>query len=187
MEWLESLDHAITLWINNHYYIPIDGLMIWVSNKFFWIPLYVIILFLFYKNLPLKAFLLSLPFIALLVVLTDKISVLGFKEVFERYRPCHNVILKDSLRIIDGCGGKFGFLSSHATNTAGVAVFSILVLRKNYITIVMVLYALFNSYSRIYLGKHYFSDVIAGIFLGAFIGWLVYFTLKKTVAKLKWI
>jgi undecaprenyl-diphosphatase len=43
------------------------------------------------------------------------------KPLFGRLRPCHEPLL-DWIRAIDGCGGRYGFPSSHAANAFGVTV-----------------------------------------------------------------
>lgn len=174
MEWLEQFDHAATLWVNQHFSEILDVIMLFASSKFGWLPLYLLLLYLFFQKLGLKAFILSLPFVALTITLADQGSVKLFKEVFERYRPCHNLELKEHLRMIIGCGGKYGFLSSHAANTASIAALSFMIIRKKWVFFVMFFYVLLNMYSRMYLGKHYLSDVIAGAFFGAAIGIIVY-------------
>jgi len=91
-----------------------------------------------------------------------------------RFRPCHHPGLKDLLHLADGCGGKFGFVSSHAANTMGLAVLVSLILKNRAITVSMLAFALVNGYSRIYLGKHFVFDVIGGFLLGALIAYGVY-------------
>jgi undecaprenyl-diphosphatase len=44
-------------------------------------------------------------------------------------------------------------------------------MRRKYFTVFMLLFALFVSYTRIYLGVHYPLDIICGGLLGAGIGW----------------
>ncbi|HOI86971.1 MAG TPA: phosphatase PAP2 family protein, partial [Lentimicrobium sp.] len=74
------------------------------------------------------------------------------------------------------CGGKYGFVSSHAANTFGIALFAGLALKtvQRRALAWLLLWAALVSYSRIYLGVHYPADVIAGGLTGACIGWLVY-------------
>ena len=174
MEWLEQFDHTATLWVNLHYSQIGDSIMLFASSKFGWLPLYLLLLYFFYQKLGLKAFLLSLPFVALTITLADQGSVKLFKEVFERYRPCHNLELKEHLRMIIGCGGKYGFLSSHATNTASIAALSFMIIRRRWVFFIMLIYVLLNMYSRMYLGKHYLSDVLAGALFGSSIGVVIY-------------
>jgi len=72
------------------------------------------------------------------------------------------------------CGGTFGFVSSHATNSFNVALLSLLFIRKRWYTITILIWASVIGYTRIYLGVHYPADVLCGSLLGATIGWLNY-------------
>ena len=184
MEWLELIDRDLLLWVNQHYTSFLDTIMVFASAKFGWTPLYVLLLFMLYKKFGLKGFIISIVSIAVLITIADQTSVKLFKEVFLRYRPCHSLDIKDSLRLIEGCGGKFGFLSSHATNTTAVAVFMMLMLRNKWLYYIMPLYFILNGYSRIYLGKHYPSDVVAGTLLGAIIAFAVYWLFTMANKKL---
>ncbi|WP_223265865.1 phosphatase PAP2 family protein [Vicingus serpentipes] len=121
------------------------------------------------------------PFIVTLIFLSDKISVYFFKEVFMRLRPCHNPEIANLVHIVsDHCGGQYGFVSSHATNTFALAVFvGLLVKQKiSWLLPTLVIWAAVVSYSRIYLGVHYPGDVICGAILGAIIGKFVFMMLS---------
>ncbi len=119
-------------------------------------------------------------FVGLLFLIGDRISVMLFKDVFERLRPCHNPELIGLVHVVDGCGGQFGFLSSHATNSFSLAIFSGLLFKKHYkyLGLFMVLWASLVSYSRIYVGVHYPADIIGGAILGSVIGIFVYWLMK---------
>jgi undecaprenyl-diphosphatase len=126
--------------------------------------------------------LLSLLGVGLVVALGDRISVELFKEVFLRYRPSHNFDLNGLVHHVDGYrGGKYGFVSSHATNFFGIATFVFLLIRKEYLGwgIAIFFWAGLICYTRIYLGVHYPGDLFAGGLLGAVIGWFVYRLFKK--------
>lgn len=184
MDRLENLDHQLTLAINQMGTDWMDPIMVLISEKYTWIPLYALLLWAFYKKMDGRTLLAAVLGAVLVIACTDLISVHAFKNVFERWRPCHHLVLSEQLRLPDGCGGRFGFLSSHATNTAGLAVFAGLVLRNRWWWAAMLLYAFLNSFSRIYLGKHYFSDVVAGMVLGAAIGSLVYLLFQSIEQRL---
>ena len=82
------------------------------------------------------------------------------------------------------CGGKYGFVSSHASNSFMVAVFSLLMIRRKWFSYSMVIWALIVGYSRIYLGVHYPGDVICGSLLGIIVGWGVYKLYEVTDSRL---
>lgn len=121
------------------------------------------------------------PFVVIVIILADQISVNLFKEVFLRLRPCHNPEIKDLVHTINGaCGGKYGFVSSHASNTFALAVFVGSVFKKQveWMLFTMFLWAAIVSYSRIYVGVHYPGDVLVGALLGSLIGFLIWITLR---------
>lgn len=176
IEQIISLDQRIFLVLNGLNSPFFDFIMFWLSDKLIWIPLYAWLLYLMIKANKQRTWMVIL-FIALLVALTDQISVQLFKDVFHRLRPCHEPRLDGLVRILNGhCGGSYGFISSHACNTAGVAVFSGLMLKHRFKWLLATLigWSALVSYSRIYLGVHYPGDVLAGFLVGAAIGFFVY-------------
>jgi undecaprenyl-diphosphatase len=184
MDALIQFDQNLFLIINGLHSPFFDFLMYWFSDKYIWVPLYAFLLFLMFRE-NRNHFWLVLLMVALLVTLTDQISVKLFKDVFMRLRPCHEPALDGMVRTLYGqCGGKYGFVSSHATNTFGVAVFTglVLTIRYKWIIPVMLAWAGLVSYSRIYLGVHYPGDVITGALTGAMTGYLVFllFRMRKT-------
>ena len=107
----------------------------------------------------------------------DRISVLCFKDIFCRLRPCHAlegvflVKLKGFSLIYDHCGGQYGFISSHATNVFAIATALGLYFRKyRFLLPLLLLWAGLVGYSRIYCGVHYFGDVFCGALVGMLIG-----------------
>jgi len=145
-----------------------------ISGKVIWAPLYLVILIFLGIKYKRKFFIIVL-FIILAVTLADQVSVHLFKNTFQRLRPCHEPALSGLVHLFDGeCGGKFGFVSSHATNSFNIALLSLLLFKKRWYTISIIIWALIIVYSRIYLGVHYPGDVICGSLLGTLIGWSIY-------------
>jgi len=173
MEWLLDLDTRIFLVINGLHSPAWDGIMWWISGKITWWPFYLLILI--YLGATKRIQLLPMViFIALGITLTDQTSVLLFKNVIHRLRPCHEPLLEEVVHLVNGkCGGKYGFISSHAANAFGVALLVISWTRKRWLTSIMLAWALLVGYSRVYLGVHYPGDVIAGGLWGAACGWLL--------------
>lgn len=165
-----------------------DSIMVFISGKLEWIPLYVVLLYFVYKKYGKQTWIILIG-AALTVTLADQVSVQLFKNVFERLRPCHNPDINEMVHIVNNkCGGQFGFVSSHATNTFAIATFLGLLLKgakKKTTLVLLLIWAAIVSYSRIYLGVHYPLDVFCGGILGVGIGFFVYrlskyFILKRT-------
>ncbi len=174
LDFLLQLDKDIFLFLNGFNTAWLDPIMYWVSNKYFWIPFYALLIWFCYKHYGWKL-LLILVLIAILITLSDQIT--GFmKDYFQRFRPSRDENLEGLVHTVYGYqGGKYGFASSHAANSMALAVFIIHLLkgRIKYIVPVMVIFAFLNAYSRIYLGVHYPGDVLVGAIVGLLVALLV--------------
>ena len=176
IETLKHWDTNLFLALNGSHNNLFDFLMFWISNKLIWIPLYLFFLFLLIKNYKWKTAGIFVSVI-ILIALNDQLSVHLFKDVFQRLRPCHEPQLEGIVHLVKNkCGGQFGFISSHASNSFALAFFLIPFLGKHYsyFTVLVLLWATVIGYSRIYLGVHYPGDVIVGAAFGSVISIIVY-------------
>jgi undecaprenyl-diphosphatase len=173
IESLKSVDNWLLLAANSHHAPWLDKLMVFVTERFVWFPAYFVLLVLLIYIYKRRAFLL-VPLLGASVGLADLISSRFFKPYFARLRPCHDPKLSATLNLIHGCGGQFGFMSSHAANAFAFAVFVSLVLPRQYRAAkwLLFLWAVLVSYSRIYLAAHFASDVLAGATLGSLLAWI---------------
>jgi undecaprenyl-diphosphatase len=189
IENLINLDKKVFRALNSFAAPGADPVMIFLSGPVPWILFFVCLLSILgysdWKKSKGRLF-ISIGCVILAYALTDLASVHLFKEVFMRLRPCHEPSLAGLVRLPSGhCGGQYGFVSSHAANFFGLAVFSSLLLRRRWFTICTFSLAILVCYSKIYLGVHYPGDVLCGMILGSIIGSGIYLLSKKFIPLLK--
>lgn len=176
---LNHIDTQLFLFLNGIHSPFFDLIFQWITERYSWIPFYIILTILIFIKFQWRGFILA-PFIALVILFSDQFSVLLFKDVFMRLRPCHNPEIADMVHTInEACGGKYGFVSSHASNTFALAIFIGFIFKKHvaWMLYFMLCWATIVTYSRIYVGVHYPGDVLGGAILGGLIGFLMWKTL----------
>lgn len=170
MEFLQKIlaaDTELFLFLNSFHNNFWDTIMLMVTRKETWLPFYAVILFFILKNYKSKWW-LPFIFLALTVVFSDQLSVL-LKETIQRLRPVHNPEIQHLVHNVLRKGGLYGFVSSHAANSFAVFIFTSRLFRNRGYWLLMLVWALIISYSRIYSGVHYPLDLIGG----AILGWLI--------------
>jgi membrane-associated phospholipid phosphatase len=152
-----------------------DGLWLFITNKFSWIPIFSALMYLTYRQYGWRNMLIVMVLIVVMITITDQLSNL-FKHGFERPRPCREEHLKEIIRYIAPRCGRYGYFSAHAGSSMALAVFLGLLLRSTckYLGLVLLFLALIVSFSRIYVGVHYPLDTLTGMVIGAMVGFLVY-------------
>jgi len=181
MNWFQSVDWGIFLFFNGIHTPWLDVFFYYVSHRFFWIPLYLVVLFFLLKRYKEKSFIII--FLLILTILFSDQTCNLIKIKAQRLRPSHQIELVSKVHLIDYPGGKvykggkYGFPSSHAANSSAFALFVILFLarKKRWIIYPSIAWVILISYSRIYLGVHYPSDILAGYLVGT--GWALFFGL----------
>ena len=171
IEFLEKLDKIFFLLINHDSsYRYLDSVMLVARNPLSWIPLYIFLIWYFFRKFGKQAWSLILFSLAN-VAITDSFSALC-KNIFMRVRPCYDAEISGMVRHLIDCGGRYSFPSSHAINHFALAVFWYGAIFKltgkkwNWLWI----WAAIICYAQIYVGKHYPSDIVAGALMGALIG-----------------
>lgn len=171
-----NYDEQLFLFLNNLGTESWDEFWKVVTEKWSSIPLYVVLLFLVFKNFGAKGTLIVMVCAALMVTASDQFASLFKYVLFKRPRPCRVEELQEVMRLIaDGCG-RYGYFSAHAASTMAAAVFLGLLLKPyyKYLPFLLLFWAAFVAYSRIYLGVHYPLDILTGMFFGAWIGLGIY-------------
>ena len=138
-----------------------DAVMPVITNLAYWrIPviLALAVLALFGGRYGLVSVVLGV----ILIAITDQLSSTLLKDLVGRVRPCHVV---PDLRVLAGCGNSKSFPSSHAANTMAAALFFGFRYRKMLPWLLGL--SILVSYSRVYIGIHYPSDLAGGWLIGA--------------------
>ncbi len=173
LECLNSLDTKLFLFLNGIHNAFLDPIMFWLSDKWVWLPMYLIIVFFIIWRYKMKGVIMLL-FVGLVIALCDQTASHLIKNAVQRLRPSHDPALTGLVHLSKaGPGGLYGFVSSHAANSFGMATFFYFVLdsKFKYLKYWLFIWAVLVSYSRIYNGVHYPGDVIVAAIIGAFFGW----------------
>lgn len=184
IESLQSIDRSLFLSLNRLHISWLDPVMNLLSGQALWIPF---IGFFFWsswkKNGKVPTYLFGL-FLLLTLIASDVSSSYIIKNLVNRMRPCRLDDLKPLIYSFgQKCGGKFGFVSSHAANSLALVLFSLRTLSFRQKTIYALLILPFLvSWSRIYLGVHYPGDILGGFLVGTF--WaMVFSALYKNILR----
>ena len=161
-------DIGILLWINGHHAEWLDSTMWLVSGPKTWLPLYILLIAAViarFRNW--RTVLLILLGFAIAIGLSDLIASGVLKPLVARLRPTHEPAL-------DPC-------SSHAANTMACALLFSIIKRKKTVTASLMTWVAVTCYSRMYIGVHYPSDIMAGLLVGTLLAGLVYWGLHRWV------
>lgn len=159
------------------YDVPgLNQLMIFFSGQLLWLPLAAALIWKIYRLHGTRRTLTLVVLALLLLAVVDTSTSYFFKNLVRRLRPCKMTELQGRLaQFGQGCGGKWGFFSSHAANSIALAVFlaPFAGLRRWEKTLLGVT-VLLVGYSRIYLGVHLPLDIVVGYAWGALLalGWV---------------
>lgn len=169
---IQEIDTRIFLLLNGLHSNWADFLMYWATERNTWIPLYFLIIVFFVWKYKQKSWSIIISLVATVAV-SDQFTSTFLKPLVQRLRPCHVVYLQNKIHAVTDCGGQYGFASSHAANSFGLATALWLLIGHKYPAVKWFFaWAAVVSYSRIYVGVHYPLDVIVGALVGAVAAWI---------------
>lgn len=174
MEELIFLGKQLTLYLNGVNSAFFDLFFYISTSKAVWLPLYAALLWMVFRRQGPRG-LMTVVFVSLIILAADQLSSGLMKPLFERLRPSHDDVLQYLVHTVNGYrGGLYGFASSHAANCFALATFFVLVVRRWSLSFALVLWAMLNSYGRVYQGVHFVGDVLVGAVVGIVVGRLLY-------------
>ena len=184
MEYLKTIDTELFLFLNGMHNSFFDTIMFWLSDRLFWIPMYLLIIFLMIRRYKMRGVLMLL-FIGIVIALCDQTASHLLKNLVQRLRPSQDPSLAGLVHLSKaGPGGLYGFVSSHAANCFGLATFIYFAFDNQFklLKYWLLIWAVLVSYSRIYNGVHYPGDVLVGALIGIVYGYLMAKAYFYTVA-----
>lgn len=180
MDWktIHEFDQRLTLEINSWDSAITDPIWQFFSDIPVWIPMYVFIVGCLIWRLGWKKG---------LIITLAAIATFGFCDQFSnfikdlvcRVRPLNDpYMLENGLNVLEGASRSFSFFSAHSANAFGLATSTLIGFRldkrlkyKGYAAW-MYFWASMVAISRVFVGKHYLGDVIAGALIGAAAGFI---------------
>lgn len=188
---IHRFDQEITLCINSIHTEFTDVIMKVFSNIQVWIPMYVIVVVFLFMRLGWKKALIVTASVALAFGMCDQFSNF-IKDTVGRVRPCNDdFMLQNGIWLLENPSRSFGFFSAHAANSFSFAVSTFIGFRndkrlkyRGYAAWIF-FWASLVSVSRIFVGKHYFGDVLTGIIVGVLIGLFTAWLARAVIRKLK--
>ena len=162
-----------------------------ITDKLTWIPLYLLLLYLFWRKYDWRGFLLCIAVVVLSVVVTDHFANLFktdqgiihslFNGFEPRLRP--RWALEGITHFVphSSNNGQFGTVSSHASTLTGIAVLCAALLHRRWLTFTLAGWVLLVCYSRIYVAAHYPLDLTWGILVGLVFGFLLLWMTRRVL------
>lgn len=180
MDWkaIHEFDQRLTLEINSWDSAITDPIWQFFSDIPVWIPMYVLIVAGLFWRLGWKKGLIMTLAAAATFGFCDQFSNL-IKDLVCRVRPLNDAyMLENGLNVLEGASRSFSFFSAHSANAFGLATSTLIGFRlderlkyKGYAAW-MYSWAAMVALSRVFVGKHYLGDIIAGAFIGAAAGFI---------------
>ncbi|AZZ38063.1 hypothetical protein CIK05_15055 [Bdellovibrio sp. qaytius] len=183
IEWLSNLEKSVLQWIYQNSNSSFDGLFPFYTDihkvNWFIIPAILLVIYYFihrYKRAGVTYFL----FLALSIGVSDFTGKV-VKNNFPRMRPF--TVAELNIKEKSPAGPTSSFYSNHTSNMVAFATYT----GQFFPAARPLLFGLafLTGYSRMYVGVHYPSDVLAGALMGMLIGWLFARLAKKIVYKIQ--
>ena len=146
-----------------------DPFWLFITNQLNWAPLFLLIIFLIFKNFGWKKGGFLFLFLIFMVAFSDQFTNL-IRGIFERLRPNNDTRINHVLRTLI-TPQSYSFTSGHATTSMAFSIFIFFLFKEKYKYIKYIfIFPLVFAYSRLYLGVHFPIDIITGATVGSILG-----------------
>jgi undecaprenyl-diphosphatase len=181
IESLKTLDRFLLFRINS-LHSPLSDIIMWELSRSWHTVLAALISAYAISRRRSFSSMVSFTIACVVIFICTDFSANMIKHGVGRYRPTHNTEISKDIHVVNEYrGGKFGFVSSHAANVFGITTaifFGLSWLPRKY-RYLFFFYPALISYSRVYMGVHYPSDVILGGAYGILIACLVFYLMQR--------
>ncbi len=173
LEWLLEWDRDFFIYLNALGIEEYDAFWSTITKFPTWIPLFVFIIYLFFKKYTKREAFFIIATILIMSLFVHTLTDLT-KEVVARLRPNNDETINTVIRILRSPSG-YSFFSGHSSSSFAITTIVFLFLRKNLPwAILFYIWPLLFATSRIYVGVHFPIDLIVGALVGMLSAWLFY-------------
>ncbi|MEI7896684.1 MAG: phosphatase PAP2 family protein [bacterium] len=164
-----AIDIALLTWFHNHLIPHSVPVLQFISDSTTFVSItiaaVILVISVARKSVPVRVKF----FILVTVLILGSVVTRGIKSLIDRDRPFTTYSYIEKL----SSGGDSSFPSGHTVEAFAVAAAMLALFSRRKIIIPLYAWAMLVAYSRMALGVHYPSDVLAGILIGSLIGWAV--------------
>ena len=162
-------DKQLLIYLNSLGSEQWDPFWLFITNQFSWAPLFLLIIYLIYKNFGWKKGTFLFFFLILMVAFSDQFTNM-IRGIFERLRPNNDTSINHLLRTLIE-PQSYSFTSGHATTSMTFSVFIYLLFKDTYKYMKFIfIFPIVFAYSRLYLGVHFPIDILCGATVGFILG-----------------
>lgn len=169
---IREIDQSLLLFLNSFHNSFWDKVNVLWTSKEIWYPFYALLLYFIIKKYRRNSIYIII-ILALAIAVSDQFSGL-IKDLTQRLRPSHDPNLNGLIHNVLNKGGLYGYFSAHAANSFTVAAFTTFLFRNRWYSILIFIWAIVVSYTRIYLGLHFPLDILTGCIWGILTGFAAY-------------